>query len=172
MSRLSTKRLNYLILPVLGSVLTGCCSPGVKPGDANVFQAGCGVASGQYERGLDEKLEQLEDSLQANNTEQDRTLRRETILIGRKSTHKKAQNELAEVEGENRKLAESIQTMQVNTQSDRTLKQQYLQKLQRLNTDIEALKNKVSETPNDDYRVKIRELKSEVETLRLIVLGQ
>lgn len=172
MNRLRTKRLNTLIIPVLVSVLTGCCSPGVKPGDANVFQAGCGVATGQYERGLDTKLEQVDESRRVNKTEKNQTLQRETMLISRKNTHKQSQNELAEIEDKNTRLAESIQTMQVQTKKDQALKEQYLQKLQQINLEIETLKNEVSDTNNEDYLTKIQALKNEVETLRIIVLGQ
>lgn len=169
---LISKKSNYLVISTLLVMLSACCSPGVKPGDANLFQAGCGVASGQYEEDLKEKQKLVDESDQENSTVKGRSLQLETMLVQRKSEHQSAQQELAALEKQNSAVSNTIHAMQVKTQKDQKLKEQYLQKLQLVKNEIETLKTKVSETPGDDYQAKFEELKREVETLRIIVLGQ
>lgn len=172
MMSLISEKSNYLVISALVMMLSACCSPGVKPGDANLFQAGCGVVSGQYEEDLDEKQKLVDESSQEASTEKGRSLQLETMLVQRKSDHKTALQELAALEEKNSTVSNTIHAMQTKTQQDQKLKKDYLQKLQQLKSDIETLKTQVSETPDDDYRVTIEELKREVETLRIIVLGQ
>lgn len=172
MHNLTSQTLKVLVFAILVLILTGCCSPGVKPGDANLFQAGCGVTTGQYEEGLQEKQDQLHDSRKENTAAEGRIMQLETTLVSRKQQHKSAQDELIAIESNNQDLSRSINTMRDKTNKDRALKQKYMQKLQHLNDDIEALKNQTSKAPDEDYLNKIQALKQEVETLRIIVLGQ
>ncbi len=166
------RKYHYMSVAIVALTLSACCSPGVKPEDANLFQASCGVASGQYEEDLKDKQKQVNESSHENSTERGRSMQLETMLVTRQSEYEIAQQDLDSLKDENRILANKIDAMQAKTQKDQSLKKQYLSQLGQLNSDIEMLKTRVSEAPDENHLVELEALKREVETLRVIVLGQ
>ena len=61
---LTRGRTLFLVLVGLCVFLSACCSPGVKPEDANLFQASCGIASGDFDKQLEDDRKQAASSRQ------------------------------------------------------------------------------------------------------------
>ena len=150
----------------------GCCSQNVRPGEANIFQAACGVSSGQYQRDVEEKQEEASSTRAELQEEQSRSLDLKGKLADTEERYLTMQQELDQLEANNLSLSRQIAALSQNTQEDRD-KQVRLQKtLGKLNLDISTLKSKLAESPDVSDQSKLNKLKQEVETLRLIVLEQ
>ncbi len=154
-------------------LLQACCSPGVKPEDANIFQAACGVSSGQYQQDLEASEKEAAKSREEVNLEAERSRDLENELQTSQNRYQKAQMELNRLEQDNRTLERNIAAMKTASKKDKELKKQRFAELNRLNGEISQLKSSLEAEPeNGQYIEQLNILKQEVETLRLIVLEQ
>ncbi|MCB1754515.1 MAG: hypothetical protein KDJ38_03275 [Gammaproteobacteria bacterium] len=153
--------------------LQACCSPDVKPGEANIFQAACGVSSGQYQQDLDKKQAEADRSRSELQAEQGRSDDLQDDLAVARFRRQQAETELLEMEQQNHLLEQEIRQMSATTEQDKQTRQQKLAELEKLNTEIAVLKaNLRNEPDNPQYLDELDALKKEVETLRMIVLEQ
>ena len=155
-----------------GVLTAGCCSQEVRPGEANIFQAACGVSSGQYKRDVEEKQQEASSTRKALQTEKRRSINLENKLADTEERYQVMQRDLEQLEADNLMLSRQIATLSQATQEDRDKQDRLETQLGQLNLDISALKSKLADSPDAADERKLQKLKQEVETLRLIVLEQ
>ena len=163
-----------LVLAGLCVFVSACCSPGVKPEDANIFQASCGIASGDFDKQLEGDKKQADSSRQALEEEKSKSQTLETDLVARKAEHGRLLTELDAMEKENRQIAEQIGKMQVNTVQAKQQQADQQAELVRIQGRLEALKQKASvgQDALHEYRSEASRLQQEIEVLRMIISAQ
>lgn len=153
--------------------LQACCSPDIKPDEANIFQAACGVSSGQYEDDLEKTRAEAQLSREQLKAEEDRSKDLQSDLKTTQFRHQRAEAELQAMEQQNQLVAQKIKSMSMATEKDKLSQKQKIDELQRLNADIAGLKaNLQNEPDNPQHLEELEALKQEVETLRMIVMEQ
>ena len=155
-----------------GLMTAGCCSQDVRPGEANIFRAACGVSSGQYKSDVEEKQQEASSSRTALQKEKKRSINLEGKLAVTEERYQVMQRDLNQLEADNLILSRQIATLSQDTQEDRNKQERLEKQLGQLNLEISALKSKLAESPDVADERKLQKLKQEVETLRLIVLEQ
>jgi chromosome segregation ATPase len=163
-----------LVLVGLCVFVTACCSPGVKPEDANLFQASCGIASGDFDKQLESDRNQAASSRQALEEEKSRTQTLKTDLEPRKAERDRLLTELNEMEIENRQIEAQIGKMRVDSAKARQQHTDLQAELVRIQGQLEALKQKASIEQDDlhQYHSEASRLKQEIEVLRMIISAQ
>ena len=97
-------------LIIVGLILTlsACCSPGVKPEDANIFQAACGVSSGQYQRDLDAAEAEAAASASEREATEQTSLQLEATAASKQKELELLQARLASVRAESEQLKRAL----------------------------------------------------------------
>lgn len=165
-------RLRTSLTPLLLLFTYGCCSNDIKPGEANLFQAACGVSSGQYKEDLEASEKEAESTRQALQAEKATSEELEGDLKITKARHQKMQQDLIDLEFKNNDVSKQIASLKNESEKDKARNKQLTTQLENLNLDIDTLKRKLAETPDPSQDEELERLKQEVETLRMIVLEQ
>jgi chromosome segregation ATPase len=170
----SYRRLALFFLLIVCNLTASCCKPGIKPEDANLFQAACGMMSGDFDRQIEEDKEAAKLGSQEIKKERSATKTLESDLDKKQVERDRLLNELVDLENNNRKLASEIDKLyneSVDAQQERAHR---LAQLTIIQSKIKALRKKVSQeqTLQDSYQAELFRLKQEIETLRKIILSQ
>ena len=163
-----------LVLVSLCLLLTSCCTPGVRPEDANLFQAMCGLGTGEYEDQLENDQTQVTSSQQVLEAEKSRSQVLTSDLESSKAELEDLLIELDEMENEHRRIETQISAMQTNTEEARLERSQLQARLETIQNQLEALKTKASAEQNafEQYNAEKTRLKQEIEVLRMIISSQ
>ena len=154
--------------------LSACCSPGVKPEDANLFQASCGIASGDFDKQLEDDRKQATSSRQVLEDEKSRSQTLETDLEARKAERDRLLSELDAMEKENRQIEAQIGKMQADSVNAKQQQADQMAELVRIQGQLEALRQKASVEQDTlhQYRSETSRLQQEIEVLRMIISAQ
>jgi Mg2+ and Co2+ transporter CorA len=167
-------RTQLLISVSLCILVSSCCTPGVKPEDANLFQASCGLASGEFDRQLESDRNRAASSRQVLDEEKSRSQTLKTDLLTRKAERDRLLTELDEMEDENRRIEAQIGHMRADSAKARQQRTDLQAELVRIQGQVEALKQKTSVEQDalHQYQSEASRLKQEIEILRMIISVQ
>ena len=167
-------RTQLLVSVSLCILVSSCCTPGVKPEDANLFQASCGIASGEFDRQLESDRNQADSSRQALEEEKSRSQTLKTDLVTRKAERDRLLKELDEMEKDNRRIEEQIGQMRADSVKAKQQRTDLQAELVRIQGQVEALKQKTSVEQDalHQYQSEASRLKQEIEILRMIISVQ
>jgi hypothetical protein len=168
------RKVALLFLLILCNLTASCCKPGIKPEDANLFQAACGLVTGDFHQQVEEDNEAANLSKQEVEKERSTTKMLESDLDIIQAERDRLLNELIKLENSNRELVSKINklyTDSVNTQQKRASR---LSKLAMIQSEIEILRKRIYQEQilQDSYQTELSRLKQQIETLRKIILSQ
>ena len=160
-----------LLLVSLCVLLSSCCSPGVRPEDANLFQAACGIASGEFDRQLENDRNQATSSQKVLEAEKSRSQTLKTDLDKRKAERDRLLIELDEMEKENRRIDAQIRNMRADSAKAKQERTRLQTELRKIQDQLEVLKLKASAEQDAfyQYNAEVSRLKQEIATLRMII---
>lgn len=163
-----------LVLISICLLLTSCCTPGVRPEDANLFQAMCGLGTGEFEDQLENDQNQAASSRQALEAEKSKSDALSTGLETSKAELEQLLSELDQMEQENRRIEAQISAMQTNTEEASQEQEQLQAKLETIQDQLEVLKQKASveQKAFEQYNAEKARLKQEIDVLRMIISSQ
>ena len=163
--------LSYLaILGVL--FLSACCKPGIRPEDANIFQAACGITTGDFDRQVEAAQQNAKDSETMVATEKARSEELESELADRQEERQQLETELSKLIDSTIEIESQIKAIRTETEVDMLQRERRLKELTRINAEMEQLKSQQSKLTVDAFQRKIEALKQEIEVLRRISLEQ
>ena len=167
-------RIRILVLTSLCILVSACCSPGIKPEDANLFQASCGIASGEFEKQLESDKAQLASSQQNLEEEELTTQTLETDLESMKAERARLLIKLDKMEHENRQLEVKIGKMRADSENEKDQQANSRAELIKIQGELEALKQKaaVEQETLQQYHSEAARLQQEIEVLRMIISAQ
>jgi chromosome segregation ATPase len=160
-----------LVLVSLCLFVSSCCSPGVRPEDANLFQASCGIASGEFDRQLENDRNQAASSQKVLEAEKSRSQTLKTNLDKRKAERDRLLTELDEMEKENRQIDAQIRNMRADSAKAKQERTRLQTELRKIQDQLEVLKLKASAEQDafHQHHVEVSRLKQEIATLRMII---
>jgi chromosome segregation ATPase len=163
-----------LVLISICLLFSSCCSPGVRPEDANLFQAMCGLSTGEFEDQLENDQNQAVSSRQALEAEKSKSDALSTGLETSKAELEQLLSELDQMEQENRRIEAQISAMRTDTEEASQEQEQLQAKLETIQDQLEVLKQKASVEQNalEQYNAEKTRLKQEIEVLRMIISSQ
>ena len=167
-------RTQLLVLVGLCILVSSCCTPGVRPEDANLFQASCGIASGEFDRQLEDDRNQAASGRQVLEAEKSRSQNLEADLEKRKAELGRLLIELEAMEKENRLMEAQISRMRADTAKNRQERTSLQAELRAIQDQVEVLKHKASVEQDsvDKYHSEMARIKKEIEVLRMIISAQ
>lgn len=167
-------RLKFLLLTGTSFIVSSCCSPGIRPQDANLFQAACGLASGDFERQTESGKEAAVLSRHKLDEQQAKSVSLETDLENQKAERDGLLLELEELENQNRQLDAKVQIMREDSAQAQQERATKLRKLRKVRSRLAELKGKISieQTAFEQHHAEISRLKREIATLRMIISVQ
>ncbi|MDO6460636.1 hypothetical protein Q4485_08005 [Granulosicoccaceae sp. 1_MG-2023] len=162
-----------LSLPVLLLVLSGCCSPGVRPEQANLFQAACGISSGQYKADLQAAEAEAQRSAAAKDASAKENTRLQLQAQDKQQQLSLMQARLEALRGE----TEALQRVLEAESAAKAKQDAGIREKQQQLSDIRAALNRLQATHDAGESSaadseELQALRSEVATLRQIVLSQ
>jgi hypothetical protein len=168
------RKVTLLFLLILCNLTASCCKVGIKPEDANLFQAACGMVTGDFHQQVEEDKEAANLSKQEVEKERSTTKMLESDLDIIQAERDRLLNELIKLENSNRELVSKINklyTDSVNTQQERASR---LSKLAMIQSEIETLRKRIYQEQilQDSYQTELSRLKQQIEILRKIILSQ
>jgi len=164
-------RTTYIIIFSFG--LISCSAPDVKPQDANLLEAAVNLSSGEFEGQLTREQFKLQESRELLDKESEKEHRLNTELQTLTSQKQSLDNQLANLQNENRRLVQLSNQTKAETISQQRQRQRQQSKINSLNTSITKLKGaNVSQEGNDEYKTKISSLQKEIELLREMISNQ
>ena len=154
--------------------LSSCCTPGLKPEDANLFQAACGITSGDFEKQTTDLQKQADASQEAKSEEKKEAERLEAELHTHQKEHARLKKRLSDLERENEELNSRVSALKEDTAFTKRRKKEQQNKLESIQQKIRDVKLKsTSDQLNTiEYEAELTQLKREVATLRAIILSQ
>lgn len=165
-------RIAYFTVGAL--ILAGCSSSGKRPGEANLFEAIFGLSSGEFEEQLESDKQAAAQSRQSLEAQQAQSVVKRSELDAKKTQHDALLAELNTIEQDNQQLEAQIAKMQSNTQAAEREKLKLLQEWETITQKISELKQGRGLNPDNfvEYEAQLQRLRSEVDTLRSIILAQ
>ena len=164
------------LLALVGLVMlvSACCSPGTRPEDANLFQASCGMASGDFDEQLKSDKAQAESSREALNAEQHTAQTLEADLESVKAERIRLLTELDEMAKESHQLEAQIADMQADSERAKNQQKALHADQERIEEELVILKQKASVEQDAylHYRTEAARLKQEIDVLRMIISAQ
>jgi chromosome segregation ATPase len=146
------KPLTLIILSLsLGGCATTACN---DPGSGGFFGGVCGLASGNYERRVDEReknLDTLKQLQHGESAEQARLHSEKSTLAVRLST---LQAQAEEIDSEANKLARQVNELQAHDKKSTNKKNQLAKRLDKLRTDLKNQRNAVAKPGVDEATLK------------------
>lgn len=172
--RRATESLARSLIIALSLVVSACCTPGVKPEDANLFQAMCGLGSGDFEDQLESDQNQVALSRQELETEKAKSDTLSTTLEASKTELASLLKEIDQMQKENRRLETQISAMQTETAAAREEQARLQARLQTVEVQLAALKTRAAEEQHalEQYNAEKARLQREIELLRSIISSQ
>ena len=172
-----TMTSNFRTLPTLFCgvlFVSACCKPGIRPEDANLFQAFCGVTTGDFDKQLESDKYRAAASRQALDAERSKTEILQTDLETKKMQRDQLLKELRELETENQKMEAQISKMLTDSTISEQKHAGLEAELRRIQDKLADLKQKASveQEALDQYLSEKSQLKQEIETLRMIISAQ
>lgn len=175
MKRAANDNSGMLVLSLLfASLLSSCCTPGVKPEDANVFQAACGLYSGDYEAQKKSRQADLEKSRSEMTRQRSESQQLATELSQAKQEKAALQERMERLSRDNQLLEMRISSLSEATSAEKREKAKRLEKLNRIKKELESVRTRFGQK-KDSIETTIKEverLEREVSTLRSIILSQ
>lgn len=155
-------------------LISSCCTPGVKPEDANLFQAMCGLSTGDFEDQLEQDQSQVASSRQTLEVEKSRSDALNSDLERSKTELKNLLAELDQMEKENQRMEARISAMRTDTAEAELQQARLREKLETIQNQLSALKQKAAREQDafDQYSAEKTRLKQEIEVLRMIIASQ
>lgn len=164
---------NIMVQAFILISVTACCTPGVKPEDANIFQAACGISSGEYER--QSLALQIEAGASADSVSREQAANDSLMKISsdKQAQIRHLQAQLNMLNEENRQLQAEIDAMEASTQQQVTLKQKQQAQLDQVNSDLRILEARLAKGQADSLeQQEMERLQQEVATLRRVLISQ
>jgi chromosome segregation ATPase len=166
---------NQLLIIIIISGLSACSAPGVKPKDANLFEAATNISSGEFDSQLSRKkfkLKKSQDVVNAENT-QSQDLNKQLHSV--KAQKQVLDKQLVTLQKQNKALFyQANQTRAINSaqQTKRNLQVAKIKKLNLSISDFKAKQRQASTSSNSEYKVKVDSLKNEINVLRKMISNQ
>ncbi len=172
--RRSKRRPWLLVWASTCILLSSCCTPGVRPEDANLFQASCGIVSGDFDRQLENDRKQATKSRRTFETEASRSRTLQTDLEAKKAERRRLLIELDDMEEDNRQLEAQIRKMRVDSSNVEEDRIRRLDELKRIQDKLEILRLKASVEQDafDQYHAEVSRLKQEIDVLKGLYSAQ
>jgi chromosome segregation ATPase len=165
-------RINFYIILLGMFLISGCCTPGIKPEDANIFQAVCGISSGDFDKQLEAAREDVQLSEKMLESENQRSMQLQTELAEKEREHARLERELDSLENSSKQIERQIKAIRAVTDGDNRRMNKRLAELEKIKAEMERLKLQQSSVTNEALQQKVNTLKREVEVLRRISIEQ
>lgn len=168
------RRVAIVFLLSLCVMNSSCCKPGIKPENANLFQATCGIMTGDFDRQLNNEKQADILSKQKLDKEHSKSITLENKLNRKQTERNELLEALANLEKKNRELEYEINNIDVDSVKVEQERENRLSKLHEIQKEINDLRNKASteQLALDNYKTTLSGLKQKIETLRKIILAQ
>jgi len=167
--------LNRLLIFSVISGLSACSAPGVKPKDANLFEAATNISSGEFDSQLSRKKFKLKNSQNAITKENTQNQALNKQLDSVKAQKQVLDKQLLVLQSQNKSLFyQANQTRDINS-AQQTKRNLQIEKINKLNVSISNFKanqRKASSSSNKAYKVKVDSLKREIDVLRKMINNQ
>ena len=166
-------RVNGALVLLLAGLLSSCCTPGVKPEDANVFQAACGLYSGDYEAQKKARQADVEKSRSEVANQQSESQQLESDLSQVKQEETALRERLGQLSVDNQLLETQISGLSEATAAEKRAKAKKLEKLNRIKKELEAVKMRFGQDQDtiEATAKEVDRLEREVSALRSIILS-
>lgn len=169
----SVGSLRLLVVAFVGLLLSSCCTPGVKPEDANLFQAMCGLSSGAFKEQTSKRQEEAASSKSAVQQEQQQAevLRVNLVVVEQERAELHAR--LASIDQENKVLERQVAGLREGTAAEQQIKKKRQQEFLAIKQQIRQARQQYTpdQTATDGYAAEVEKLEREVKTLRAIILS-
>ena len=171
MTNSQTKLLALAGIPMF---VTSCCTPGIRPEDANLFQASCALATGDFERQLENDKSKAAATQKTLETETNKADALETDLRATKAERDRLLQELHEMEKENQRIEAQITRLRAESKITDQKRAGLNAELRRIQGEVEVLKQKaaIEQGAFVEYMSEKARLKQDIETLRMIISAQ
>lgn len=169
------------LLTSLSLYLASCSASGVKAKDANLFQAGANIYTGEFDRQLKDtktrEAQSRKDLTLALTTNENLALDLESA----KAEKRQLDQQVSQLQQENIALEQSITSKRSANKEQETAKQQHLAKVKKINASIAKLKKIKPKTKitvitqkrdNANYNKQVIALRNEIAILRRISKNQ
>jgi len=145
--------------------LHGCASPGVGPENANVFQAGGNLATGEFERQTNRKRLNVLQSRDELAQEQARfqALRNTSASLQRQ--RQQLDREYWLITQKNTQLERSIQSIKVKNSRDKRKQRAAQKRLRKIKQQTKIVKSQSTNVSTKEYKKKIAMLNSDIRAL-------
>lgn len=166
---------NRLLTIAVISSLSACSAPGVKPEDANLFEAATNISSGEFDSQLSRKKFKLRESqgaVKQGNT-QNQTLTKQLLTV--KAQKQVLDKQLVILQNQNKALFHQANQTKAKNNEQQIKRNQQVSKIKTLNLTISKFKakqRKVSISSNYEYKGKVDALKNEINVLRKMISNQ
>jgi chromosome segregation ATPase len=168
-----TYGLSFIYMPIIAVLcLSACCTPGIRPEDANIFQAACGISTGDFDRQVEAAQDEAQKSESMLETEKTRSQRLEGELAVRKQERQRLEYQLARLIESTSEYEAQILAIRTETDDDLRQRENWLEQIARINAEMEHLQSQQSKLSIELFQQKIEALKQEIEVLRRISLEQ
>lgn len=169
-------RARTQLLAVMSACMlfSSCCTPGVRPEDANLFQAMCGLSTGEFDDQLENDRNQVASSRETLEAEKSRSQDLTTDLETSKTELTTLLKEIDQMEQENRRMEAQISAMQTASAEAEQEQARLQGKLETIQDRLAALKQKaaVEQDAFEQYNAEKTRLKQEIEVLRMLISSQ
>jgi len=167
-------RLIGVCIFLLVTLLSSCCAPGVKPEDANVFQAACGLYSGNYEARKKSRQKDVEKSRGELARQQSESKRLTAELSRARQEEAILRKKMEQLSANNKLLETQISNLRETTAAEKRQKEKRQEELNRINRELEIVKMRFGweQDSVEDVANEVERLEKEVDTLRSIILSQ
>lgn len=166
--------LRLFVACLLIAMIGGCASPGVRPGDANVFQAAGNLATGEFDKQLERDKLDLSSSEQQLEQEQATSTSLGVTLDSRRAEKEELERNLVLLGSKNDALENEIRSIEAATATRVKARNQQLARLAGIRKEIDKLAEQIAASAIDSeyYRIRIERLSREIEILRGVALNQ
>ncbi len=162
---------------IITGLLSSCTSLGVRPKDANLFEAIGNHNSGEFQRQTRRQLLVLNDSKRGVTKQRRETESLRATLKRSKEEKRLLVGNLNKLRVSNQLLEKQILAINVKNQAELSRKNSLVDKVLILNKKIDTLKKEImfkskSSLSSSAYEKKISVLKSQIRILRKLMLAQ
>lgn len=165
------KRILYITISSLS--LLGCSAPGVKPEDANLMEAAVNISSGEFDNQLSRKQFELKNSQDALNNEAEKNQKLKKQAQSLAAQKQALDRQLAVLQSESTRLSQQISQTRAATSHQQEQRDNQVSKIKKLNSSITKLKGqRATASGNNQYQLKVENLKLEIQVLRKMISNQ
>lgn len=166
---------NRLLIIAIASSISACTAPGVKPDDANLFEAATNISSGEFDNQLSRKRLELKSSQDAVNRENAKSQNLNKELNSVTAQKQALDKQLNTLQIQNNQLLQQANKTRAKNSIQQAKRNQQIEKIKQLNSSISNFKrkqHKVSSSSNIEYKSKVSSLKQEISVLRQMISNQ